>query len=198
MELTSRTLLVSNVKLPVNASEQEAFSVALEKLRKSGYAFREHTCRIYRRSVDARRRNELHFVYSVAVTALLTRIPRSSTTDVTELCESTPEVVRGDEPLSARPMIVGMGPCGLFAALLLAQEGYKPILIDRGGSVAERTKDRLIFNTQKLLNPESNVQFGAGGAGTFSDGKLVTRINDPLSAFVLDTLISFGAPESIR
>ena len=198
MVLTRCTLLVANIKLPINASFEEAFSVALGKLKKCGFKFRDSSCRIFRRSVDARKRAEVHFVYSVAVTASFSNLELKDRTDITVLEDARPQVVRGAATLNARPMVVGMGPCGLFAALLLAREGYKPIIIDRGGSVKDRTIARGIFNSRRVLNTESNVQFGAGGAGTFSDGKLVTRINDPLSAYVLDTLVDFGASESIK
>ena len=198
MVLTRCTLLVANIKLPINASFEEAFSVALGKLKKCGIKFREPTCRIFRRSVDARKRTDIHFVYSVAVTASFSNLGTKACPDITVIEEAKPQITKGDIPLTARPMVVGMGPCGLFAALLLAREGYKPIIIDRGGNVKDRTRARLTFNSERILDPESNVQFGAGGAGTFSDGKLVTRINDPLSAFVLDTLVDFGASDSIK
>ena len=198
MELTSCTLIVANIKLPIDASSKEAFSVALGKLRKAGLKFDNAACSIFRRSVDARRRTDIQFVYSIAVTADFINLKEKYYSDITVLTDVKPEVIRGIATLSAHPMVVGMGPCGLFAALLLARAGYKPIIIDRGGSVNDRTRARLLFNTDRILNPESNVQFGAGGAGTFSDGKLVTRINDPLSAYVLDTLVNFGASENIK
>ena len=99
--------------------------------------------------------------------------------------------------MSAPPMVVGMGPAGLFAALILAQNGYRPILIDRGGDVAERVSAVEKFRESGCLDTECNIQFGAGGAGTFSDGKLVTRIHDPRCRTVLDTFYRFGAPEEI-
>ena len=198
MVLTCCTLLVANIKLPINASFEEAFSVALGKLKKCGIKFQDPSCRIFRRSVDARKRTDVHFVYSVAVTDNFSNLSLKTCTDITVLEETKPQVVKGADTLAARPMVVGMGPCGLFAALLLAREGYKPIIIDRGGNVKDRIQSRLIFNSKRTLNPESNVQFGAGGAGTFSDGKLVTRINDPLASYVLDTLVEFGASDSIK
>lgn len=198
MDINPRTLIVANIKLPVDASHEEAFSVALGRLRKSGISYKDASCSIYRRSVDARRRSDIHFVYSVSVTARFSDLGVRNYSDITLLDSAEPHIVRGSELLSARPMVVGMGPCGLFAALLLAKEGYKPIIIDRGASVTDRMRSRALFNSERVLDPESNVQFGAGGAGTFSDGKLVTRINDPLSAYVLDTLIGFGAPEAIK
>ena len=198
MDMSPRTLLVANVKLPVDASQEEAFSVALRRLRKNGISFKNAACSIFRRSVDARRRSDVQFVYSVAVTAEFSDLDVGIHSDITVLENAGPRVVRGSDKLPARPMVVGMGPCGLFAALLLAEQGYKPIIIDRGGNVRDRTCSRLLFNSERVLDPESNVQFGAGGAGTFSDGKLVTRINDPLSSYVLDTLVRFGASESIK
>jgi uncharacterized FAD-dependent dehydrogenase len=116
------------------------------------------------------------------------------------LCQSTgePEPVFGKERLKARPVVVGSGPCGLFAALLLAKHGYRPIILERGDGIADRQRavDRLY--KERVLDESSNIQFGLGGAGTFSDGKLVTRINDPLGSFVLDSFVNFGADPSIK
>ena len=103
----------------------------------------------------------------------------------------------GDESLLARPVIIGSGPCGLFAALLLAENGYAPLLIERGASVKERQKAVLTFKETGTLDLNTNIQFGAGGAGTFSDGKLVTRINDKASAYVMQRFCDFGAPREI-
>ena len=99
--------------------------------------------------------------------------------------------------MSAPPLVVGMGPAGLFGALLLAENGYAPIIIDRGDCVAERAKKYETFCKLGILDTESNIQFGAGGAGTFSDGKLLTRVNDVKVGYVLRRLCDFGAPEEI-
>ena len=98
-----------------------------------------------------------------------------------------------------RPVVVGFGPCGIFAALVLAQMGFKPIVLERGKTVRERTKDTWGLWRKRVLNPESNVQFGEGGAGTFSDGKLYSQIKDPrhLGRKVMEEFVKAGAPEEI-
>jgi uncharacterized FAD-dependent dehydrogenase len=106
-------------------------------------------------------------------------------------------IERGVDPMRARPLVVGMGPAGLFCALLLAENGYRPILIDRGGNVEDRVAAVERFHTFGILDPDCNIQFGAGGAGTFSDGKLLTRISDAKCSWVLRKLYEFGAPEDI-
>ena len=103
----------------------------------------------------------------------------------------------GNQTCENPPLVVGSGPAGLFAALLLAENGYNPVLIERGSRISERQKTVENFRINQLLDTETNIQFGAGGAGTFSDGKLVTRINDPLSAYVMKKFIEFGAPDEI-
>src|SRR5690606_8051327 len=101
--------------------------------------------------------------------------------------------------LSERPLVVGFGPCGLFAALLLAQMGFRPIVLERGKDVRSRTKDTWALWRKKVLTPESNVQFGEGGAGLFSDGKLYSQIKDPrfYARKVVQEFVRAGAPEEI-
>jgi uncharacterized protein len=108
-------------------------------------------------------------------------------------------VAKAPSNLSQRPVVIGTGPCGLFAALLLAQMGYRPIILERGRAVRQRTRDTFGFWRQRRLDPESNVQFGEGGAGTFSDGKLYSQISDPrhLGRKVLEEFVRAGAPEEI-
>ena len=107
--------------------------------------------------------------------------------------------VQAPQGMRLRPVVVGFGPCGIFAALLLAQMGFKPIVIERGKTVRQRTKDTWGLWRKKVLNPESNVQFGEGGAGTFSDGKLYSQIKDPrhLGRKVMNEFVKAGAPEDI-
>src|SRR6202000_1390290 len=108
-------------------------------------------------------------------------------------------VAKAPEDLSERPLVVGFGPCGLFAALLLAQMGFKPIVLERGKDVRRRTQDTWGLWRKKILTPESNVQFGEGGAGLFSDGKLYSQIKDPkfLGRKVMQELVRAGRPEEI-
>ena len=102
-------------------------------------------------------------------------------------------------PTPVRPIVVGFGPCGIFAALLLAQMGLKPLVLERGNTVRERTRDTWGLWRKNTLNPESNVQFGEGGAGTFSDGKLYSQIKDPrfLGRKVMEEFVKAGAPPEI-
>jgi len=200
MSSETRIFIVNNIKLPIYASPQEAFSVAKKKLSKFHVNTSEAEFRIYRKSVDARRKNDIFFVYSVSVcgrfsniSPLLLKGSDITVSDVVKL----PDILQGEVPLTAPPLIVGAGPSGLFAALLLAEKGYAPTLIERGGSISERKICVERFNKFQILDTETNIQFGAGGAGTFSDGKLVTRINDPISSYVLKRLVDFGAPEEI-
>ncbi|WP_419320184.1 NAD(P)/FAD-dependent oxidoreductase [Caulobacter sp. ErkDOM-E] len=159
---------------------------------------------VAKRSHDARRKAAILMVYSVDVTvrdeaAVLARFADDNHVRVAPDTEYRLKA-RAPEPLNAlRPVVIGAGPCGLFAGLILAQMGFKPIILDRGKVVRERTKDTWALWRRSELNPESNVQFGEGGAGTFSDGKLYSQIKDPLhlGRKVLEEFVKAGAPEEI-
>lgn len=158
-------------------------------------------CHIQKQSIDARKKPEIYFSYTVdakvAQEEKALRRAGKLAQKITLKPYDGPS--RGQIPLSSRPVIAGSGPAGLFCAYLLAQNGYRPILLERGGCVEERVKDVEHFWETGCLNPASNVQFGEGGAGTFSDGKLNTTVKDPLgrNRFVLETFVQHGAPESI-
>lgn len=158
---------------------------------------------IARRAVDARRKSNISFVYSldVAVTVAegqaLARLAGDRDVALRQE-EVLPPVTPGAKPMDYPPVVVGAGPAGLFAALTLAENGYRPLLLERGRAVERRTEDVARFWRTGEFDPASNVQFGEGGAGTFSDGKLTTRVSDPRSAQVLDALVAAGAPPEIK
>ncbi|MDW7671174.1 MAG: hypothetical protein SCK57_02430 [Bacillota bacterium] len=156
--------------------------------------------RIYKRSVDARRKDRIKLVYTVDVTVKNEKTVLKSTKKgmvIPTPAETVHQVVLGSRRLNHPPVIIGTGPAGLFAGLLLAEKGYRPILLEKGRPVPERATDVYRFWNDGILNPDSNVQFGEGGAGTFSDGKLTTRISDPRCRWVLKALASHGAPEEV-
>ena len=197
MRQTKKSVLINGISLPVTAGEELAVKEARRRLRGVHLLSSDVALSVFRRSVDARRRDDIRFVYTVLASGTFPEVLPKSSLDLSELPEDTPSVKHGDKVLEGRPLVVGAGPAGLFAAMLLAENGYRPILIERGGSVSERrTAVRAFYNTRHL-DTETNIQFGAGGAGTFSDGKLVTRVKDPMSNYVLRRFVEFGAPADI-
>lgn len=155
---------------------------------------------IYKKSVDARKKDDVHFTYSVDVNIsldenqIISKCKSNKVQLVKPYVYNLPENRRVSK---FRPVVVGFGPAGMFAGLILAQAGLKPIILERGKDVDTRTKDVNRFWKTKELNEESNVQFGEGGAGTFSDGKLTTGIKSPFIRKILQELYEAGAPEEI-
>ena len=155
---------------------------------------------VFRRAVDARKRSAIVLSYTLDVAvrdeaAILARDAQIGPTPDTTYHEAA----HAPHGLAHRPLVIGAGPCGLFAALILAQSGFRPIILERGKVVRERTRDTWGLWRRGVLQPESNVQFGEGGAGTFSDGKLYSQIKDPrhLGRKVLTELVRAGAPPEI-
>ncbi|MFW2829742.1 NAD(P)/FAD-dependent oxidoreductase [Sphingomonas sp. ID0503] len=193
-------LRLSGLLLPLDHSEEDLARAICTRLEVAREALLGFT--IARKGNDARRRNAIRLVYTVDVSladeaAVLERFFRDPD------LRATPDMgyrFVAEAPAGAtRPVVVGAGPCGLFAGLILAQMGFRPIIVDRGKVVRERTKDTWGLWRRAELNPDSNVQFGEGGAGTFSDGKLYCRIKDPryLGRKVLAEFVKAGAPPEI-
>ena len=206
-------LRLTDLKLPLEHPEPALREAILARL---GIASDELTgFTVAKRSYDARRRGAIVLIYSVDVDTpreadILRRLQLDN--EAAEFARAgdsgkvmrTPDtsytfVACAPQNLPLRPVVIGMGPCGLFAGLVLAQMGFRPIILERGKAVRERTKDTWGLWRKKVLNPESNVQFGEGGAGTFSDGKLWSQISDPkhYGRKVIDEFIRAGAPDEI-
>ena len=195
------TIVLQNIKILLSRRERhlcdkDALAAARKKLKAAALSFRSLT--VAKRSVDARRKDAIAYLYSVA--AVLDTLPSEAVLaklSAVALQDASYEPTEGDTPLEARPCVIGFGPAGMFSALALAERGYHPIVLERGAGIDERSLSVARFRNEGILDPASNIQFGAGGAGTFSDGKLVTRKNDPLCQYVLKRLVEFGAPEDI-
>ncbi len=187
---------VSEVKLAV----EEDLGLLKEKIAKklSISPLQIIDFRVFKESLDARKKNEISFVYIVDVQVEdEAKVLRRNKNVQKSPHLSYQEAKTGDKILHHRPIVIGTGPAGMFCGLLLAQRGYQPILLERGQDVDTRAKDVAEFWRHGKLSSESNVQFGEGGAGTFSDGKLTARTKDFRSQKVLEEFVSAGAPPEI-
>jgi len=192
---------LNEIKLPLD-HEEEALTAAITK--KLGISEDQViSYNVFRRGYDARKKANILLIYTLDViveneAALLEQFVSDPHVKATPDMEYK-FVAKAPENLTERPVVIGFGPCGLFAALILAQAGFKPIVVERGKEVRERTKDTFGFWRKRTLNTESNVQFGEGGAGTFSDGKLYSQIKDPnfYGRKVTTEFVAAGAPEEI-
>jgi uncharacterized protein len=194
-------LRLTNIILPLDHAEPELTAAILARLQVAPEDLLSFT--IFRRGYDARRRSAITLVYTIDAevreeASVLARL--QGQTNVTVSPDTSYKFVAHAAPdQPSRPVIIGFGPCGIFAALILAQSGFRPIILERGKVVRERTKDTWGLWRKRELNPESNVQFGEGGAGTFSDGKLYSGIKDPrhYGRKVLNEFVKAHAPEEI-
>jgi len=189
---------VNDLKLPLSHTDEEIKKAAAKALKINENAIKEMS--VFRKSVDSRKKPDIFFSYSVDITVsldeekILKNIPSNKASAVTVYNYEMPENRRKS---SLRPVIVGFGPSGMFSALLLARAGLKPIVLERGQDFDSRKKSVESFWQNRVLNTESNVQFGEGGAGSFSDGKLNTGIKDARCRQVYIELARHGAPEEI-
>lgn len=189
-------ILIHQIKCPIDESEEYARKKALKALGLNSGDVKEIS--VHKRSLDARRGREISFVYSF----LINLIDKSKEKSIAQKRKAVfvedqkffPKCVLDKR---AKIVIAGFGPAGMFAALTLARMGYKPLVLERGGSMEERVNAVESFWKGGTLDVSSNVQFGEGGAGTFSDGKLTTRIKDPLCKVVLEEFVNFGAYKEI-
>ena len=199
-------LRITELRLPIEHAAPALRAAVLKRLGIDDASLASFT--VFKRAFDARKKSAIQLIYTVdceidGEAALLKRL--AADPHVRPAPDTRYRFV-GQAPADfaasgqLRPLVVGFGPCGLFAALVLAQMGMRPIVLERGKAVRERTQDTWGLWRKGLLEPESNVQFGEGGAGTFSDGKLWSQISDPrhLTRKVLDEFVKAGAPEEIR
>jgi len=190
-------LIVNNIRLGIDSSDNDAIEIAKSKLGK--YKKTVKRAVIVKKGIDARRKN-VTFVYSVGIFTDddEERIAKHINADVSVKQQyelKIPEIKNAHT--IKRPVICGFGPAGMFAALVLARAGLKPIVLERGADADTRAKRVLEYNKTGILDTNTNIQFGEGGAGTFSDGKLTTRIGNPICEFVSETFVQHGAPEEV-
>jgi uncharacterized FAD-dependent dehydrogenase len=193
-------VIVEQIKAQIATTQEEIFDLAKARLKKARAFSNLRSFYIYKKSIDARKKDNIKLVYSVALEADVAS--KISEERLSELgIKLSPELKLEFKQIGEReknpPIVVGFGPAGMFCALALARAGLNPIVIERGADVDTRVLCVEKFHKERKLNLDTNVQFGAGGAGTFSDGKLNTLINDPKCDFVLKSFYDFGAPLEI-
>lgn len=181
-------IIVNNVKGELN---EPTDNIIVKAAKKTGIKTAKGY--IYRRALDARKEKPC-FVYSVGFDIDMPANPKK---DIAVPASYNLPVITGTLPLNSRPVVIGYGPAGIFAAYLLALRGYNPIVLEKGADLDTRNKKVAQFFSGGALDVNTNVQFGEGGAGTYSDGKLTTRVNSPSCRFILEKLVQFGAPAEI-
>ena len=199
------SIRLTEIKLPLDHTPEALRKAACQRLHVRDEELLSLV--VFRRGYDARKRNDIQFIYTLDVTTSDHSATFAHAKKISKLASHinlTPDteyktVARAPDREFKRPIVIGTGPCGLFAALNLAQMGFKPIVLERGRIVRERTKDTWGFWRKRELKTESNVQFGEGGAGTFSDGKLWSQVKDPLfhGRKVMQEMVRGGAPDEI-
>ena len=195
---------LTEIKLPLNHAPEDLTTAITTKLKISGEQMASFV--MFKRGYDARNKRNIQLIYTLDITLTDSDLTHDLLVQFASdnHVKATPDtsykyVSEAPENLTERPVVIGFGPCGLLAGLTLAQMGFKPIIIERGNEVRQRTKDTFGFWRQRKLNTESNVQFGEGGAGTFSDGKLYSQVKDPnhYGRKVMTEFVKAGAPDEI-
>ncbi len=188
------SVLISGIRVGLGEDQESRWQRALDK---AGIPPEQVISRqTVKRSVDARKKDRISFIYTINLE--VKDESRAKTGPEVRLhTPCTLETVPGNRPMESRPIVVGFGPAGMFCGLLLAKMGYRPLILERGEAMDNRVRDVEDFFHGGRLREDSNVQFGEGGAGTFSDGKLTTRINDPRCEYVLQQFVHFGGPQEL-
>ena len=195
---------LTEIKLPLNHAPEDLTTAITTKLKISAEQMASFV--MFKRGYDARNKRNIQLIYTLDITLIDSDLANDLLVQFKSdnHVKATPDtsykyVGQAPKDLTERPVVIGFGPCGLLAGLTLAQMGFKPIIIERGNEVRQRTKDTFGFWRQRKLNTESNVQFGEGGAGTFSDGKLYSQVKDPnhYGRKVMTEFVKAGAPDEI-
>ena len=191
-------IIINQIKSSLNASKDEIINKALKQVNLSNSKILN--AEIHKTSLDARKQNNIHFVHSVFVSLNSCDFEKQlaeKNSNITFVENSSFNPNISSNKKDGNVVIAGFGPAGIFAGLVLAENGYNPVILEKGQDVDKRTKSVENFWQNAILDINSNVQFGEGGAGTFSDGKLTTRIKDPICRYVLERFVEFGAPKEI-
>ncbi len=197
---------INQIKIREDLSEEELFNLICKRYEIDNSLI--VSWHIFKKSIDARDKNDIHYSYTVDIEIqvekekevyqyLKSKKQNKNLKNIDIVEKNKPLEIKVERKSDIKPIVIGAGPAGLFAGLTLVQNGIKPIIIEQGKSVEERQKDIENFWNSGKLNTMSNVQFGEGGAGTFSDGKLTTGINNPLCSKVIEEFVKFGAPKQI-